>query len=84
MSFAEQAKNKAIIDRMGEDINDLSFNLTTIANELKPEWSAIFYYITLKIMSLGSFLTAAISMLASWEEKSLLKYSLSCLLCFCM
>lgn len=37
MSFAEQAKNKAIIDRMGEDINDLSFNLTTIANELKPE-----------------------------------------------
>lgn len=37
MSFAEQAKNKAIIDRMGDDINDLSLNITTIANELKSE-----------------------------------------------
>lgn len=57
MSFAEQAKNKAIIDRMGDDINDLSLNITTIANELKSEWSTIFYYITLRIMNLGSFLS---------------------------
>jgi hypothetical protein len=32
MSFSEQSKNKALIDRMGEDINDLSTNVTLLAN----------------------------------------------------
>lgn len=31
MSFSEQAKNKAIFDRMGEDITDLSRNVTVLA-----------------------------------------------------
>lgn len=35
MSFSEQAKNKAIMDRLGEDINELSFNMTVLSNELK-------------------------------------------------
>lgn len=38
MSFAEQAKNKALIDRMGEDISDLSLNLTVLSSELKSQW----------------------------------------------
>ncbi len=35
LSFSEQAKNKAIMDRMGEDLNEVSFNLTVLANDLK-------------------------------------------------
>jgi hypothetical protein len=31
MSFSEQAKNKALIDRMGEDISDLSVNINNIS-----------------------------------------------------
>jgi hypothetical protein len=32
LSFSEQAKNKAIMDRMGEDLNEVSFNVTTLVN----------------------------------------------------
>lgn len=32
MSFSEQAKNKALIDRISEDINDLSGNVTQLTN----------------------------------------------------
>ena len=37
MSFSEQAKNKAIMDRMGEDIAELAENLTMLCNELKDD-----------------------------------------------
>ena len=31
MSFSEQAKNKAIFDRMGEDLTDISTNMTIMS-----------------------------------------------------
>lgn len=37
MSFSEQAKNKAVMDRMGEDLNDLSVNIVLLSNELKAK-----------------------------------------------
>ena len=37
MSFSEQAKNKAIMDRMGEDLVDLSNNVEKISSDLKPQ-----------------------------------------------
>jgi len=32
MTFSEQAKNKTLFDRLNEDVNKLSENLTLIAN----------------------------------------------------
>lgn len=35
MSFSEQAKNKAIFDRLSEDISKMSENISMIMNEMR-------------------------------------------------
>jgi hypothetical protein len=35
MNFSEQAKNKAIFDKINEDLNHVAMNIDTITKEIK-------------------------------------------------
>ena len=37
MNFSEQAKNKAIFDKITEDLNHISLNLDSVSKEIKGE-----------------------------------------------